>query len=276
MGPAIGLAGLFQFLPGQTFHFARVESRMLLWCSRGRGQVWIYEREWPLTAGGFLLLPWGHRIRYQADRRQPWLLGGIHLIPRCDGPWHSGIAHSPDDPVMGDPHRGDDPRLPGQVVMGTRSDQPGIISLAEHLAQRWKQPEVGEALARAEGAVMLDALLHLRADPQTLLPASLRQLELIVRQRPHAPWDVPSLAKAAGCQPAWLSRQFRRHLHTSPRRWLEARRLDSARTLLTTGNESVAGIAAAVGFPDRQRLSRCFQRCYGLTPTQWRQRHQGP
>ncbi|GDY14611.1 AraC family transcriptional regulator [Planctomycetota bacterium] len=276
MGPAIGLAAQFQFLPRQEIAFARVESRMLLWCLRGLGQVWAYGKELPLPAGGFMVLPWGHRIRYLADRRQPWLLGGVHLVPRFEGPWQSGIAHTSDDPVMGDPRRGDDPRLPGQVVLGTLPDEPGIISLAEHLVQRWRQSAIDESLARAEGEVFLDALLHLGSDEQARMPASLRQLELVVAQRPQAPWDVASLAQAAGCQPAWLSRLFRRHLRTSPRRWLEARRLERARLLLTSTNDPVADIAAAAGFTDRQRLSRCFQRCHGLTPTQWRQRHQGP
>ncbi len=65
-----------------------------------------------------------------------------------------------------------------------------------------------------------------------------------------------------------LARHFRRHLGTSPHRYLIMRRLELARLQLHAGTPP-AEIAVAVGFADQAHFNRHFKKTYGMTPGRW-------
>jgi hypothetical protein len=77
--PIVLRANHFQFGPGEAHSFGPVKSCMQLWCRAGRGVVSTPDTELELVAGRVLLLPWGHRIRYEANRRKPFLVSGVHV-----------------------------------------------------------------------------------------------------------------------------------------------------------------------------------------------------
>ncbi len=60
---------IFSFRPGYRIHHPGVHSRMLLWCLEGGGEVWVNGIPLSLTPRSFLLLPWGHAIRYRIGTR---------------------------------------------------------------------------------------------------------------------------------------------------------------------------------------------------------------
>ena len=66
-----------------------------------------------------------------------------------------------------------------------------------------------------------------------------------------------------------LSRLFRKHLRTSPKVYMETKRLAYARILLKRGM-SVADACAEAGFPDYSNFIRLFRTRFGVTPLQYR------
>jgi AraC-like DNA-binding protein len=80
--------------------------------------------------------------------------------------------------------------------------------------------------------------------------------------------SLDDAALALGAHPTHLVRAFSREFGMPPHRYLTGRRLDDARRLLL-GGESVADVAAAVGFYDQSHLTRHFKRLLGVAPAQY-------
>ena len=68
-----------------------------------------------------------------------------------------------------------------------------------------------------------------------------------------------------------LSRLFKNHVGVGFSEYVTAKRLEAARELLLTTDESVGQIAAAVGIPNANSFSRLFKANVGLTPVKFRQ-----
>ena len=82
--------------------------------------------------------------------------------------------------------------------------------------------------------------------------------------------DVAAAARAAGVSPPHFTRLFRRHVGTSPQRFLAERRLDRASALLRATPLPVADIAAQCGFTSAFYFSTCFRRQRGTSPSAYR------
>ncbi len=89
-----------------------------------------------------------------------------------------------------------------------------------------------------------------------------RLIEAVIA-RPERAWRLDDLAQEAGMNSRTLSRQFNRHLKTSPAQFVERVRVDHARGLL---NERLPlkTVARTSGFGDTQRMRRAFQRHFGV------------
>ena len=68
-----------------------------------------------------------------------------------------------------------------------------------------------------------------------------------------------------------LSRLFKNHVGVGFSEYVTAKRLEAARELLLTTDESVSQIAAEVGIPNANYFSRLFKANVGLTPIKFRQ-----
>jgi AraC-like DNA-binding protein len=91
-----------------------------------------------------------------------------------------------------------------------------------------------------------------------------------VQTQPARRWSVPELAKLAGASRAAFARLFRAATGSSPKRWLTARRLELAARRLAETDETLAQIAAHVGYLSEFALSRAFKRHYGVAPARYR------
>ena len=60
-----------------------------------------------------------------------------------------------------------------------------------------------------------------------------------------------------------------------PNDYLKFLRLQRATELLSGTDMSMADISYRVGIPDPHYFSKCFKAKYGLTPTEWRNNHNG-
>jgi AraC-like DNA-binding protein len=275
MDPLILHANHHRFRPGEALAFTRVDSRMLLWGRAGRGRVRSGGQEWDLAPGRWILLPWGHDIAYRAAPGRPWDVAGIHLAPAypTDAPVVFTVRHRPEDsagPVADAP-------LPGLEGMphGDLGRHPALATLAEHIVARWCRPPCDPATARTLAHLLIDEVSRAWAEERNRrdLP------ETLVRALDASEGRLPSLAgmaRRAGVAPATLVRQFRRHLGTSPHRFLVEHRLRAAADLLATTTRPVAEIAGDCGFTDPAYFSRVFRRWAGCPASVWRRRHALP
>lgn len=86
------------------------------------------------------------------------------------------------------------------------------------------------------------------------------------------PLDVPSMAEHAGMTERSFHRKFFAATGTTPARFVETARLDTARMLLSRGM-ALREVADRVGLYPTARLSEVFERRFGLTPRLFRDMH---
>ena len=89
--------------------------------------------------------------------------------------------------------------------------------------------------------------------------------------RAHIAHDigVTDIARAAGYNPAYFSRIFKRTLGVSPYKYLLTRRVQAVRDSLHTG-ATLADIAVAAGFCNQEHMTRIFRQFHGISPSLYR------
>jgi AraC-like DNA-binding protein len=96
-----------------------------------------------------------------------------------------------------------------------------------------------------------------------------RALALMHRE-PANEWTIADLAKEVGTSRSVLADRFRHYLGEPPMTYLTRWRLLLGARLLTSGNASVAEIAADVGYESEPAFNRAFKREFGLPPARFR------
>jgi transcriptional regulator GlxA family with amidase domain len=84
--------------------------------------------------------------------------------------------------------------------------------------------------------------------------------------------SVETLAARANLSPRQFNRRFKSVFGVGPGEQVEILRLDAARDHLTGSGTSIDRIADIVGFKSDDAFRRAFDRRFGLSPTQYRQR----
>jgi AraC-like DNA-binding protein len=82
--------------------------------------------------------------------------------------------------------------------------------------------------------------------------------------REHPPLEA--IARIAGLAPAVFQRRFTAAFSSSPRLWLETRRMDHARRLLRQPGARVQDVATACGYANPFHFSRVVRRRLGVNP----------
>jgi AraC-like DNA-binding protein len=98
-----------------------------------------------------------------------------------------------------------------------------------------------------------------------------RALELMDRDV-KTRWTVASLARAVGLSRAAFARRFAAALGASPIAHLTALRLSRAARSLSSGDASLAEVAAEVGYDSEFAFNRAFKRFHGVPPAAFRRR----
>lgn len=82
--------------------------------------------------------------------------------------------------------------------------------------------------------------------------------------------NLESLARLAQMSVATFIKAFRAAFHTTPYQFLLDRRIDRAKTLLSSTKMSITEISAAVGFSTPNHFATTFRQRVGLTPRDFR------
>ena len=88
------------------------------------------------------------------------------------------------------------------------------------------------------------------------------------------PLALPMLAKMANMPLRTFNRSFAQIFGIAPGKMLQQVRLNAARRMLDTTDKLVADIAIECGFYDQSHFTRIFTAERGMTPGQYRRRHQ--
>jgi AraC-like DNA-binding protein len=278
--PVIAYANWFQFRPGERFLRPRVESRMFLAVQQGAGTLTINGEEHAAGAGCWFFLPWAHAVEYAADEADPFLVGGIHVIPDHDPnyPVRNRVAHDQDDPLAGARYRRDTlgPCGRGLLKGFFPAKRCRLGALVDYVIESFdpgrpnapKQRQAAEWLL-AEIAI---ALKDTPASGSRPVPASLLRAEAHVRRNLQRALDVSALARAGHCSIAGVHRLFRRWHDVTPAKWVARQRAERAAYLLRTTRSPLKAIAEEVGINDPFQFSRFFRRMNGLPPREYRKR----
>ena len=82
--------------------------------------------------------------------------------------------------------------------------------------------------------------------------------------------EVRSLAELVSFSKSHFSRAFKRSLGLPPMAYVMLRRIERAKTLMTSTSQQLTDIALICGFADQSHLNRSFRKLIGVSPGRWR------
>jgi len=91
-----------------------------------------------------------------------------------------------------------------------------------------------------------------------------------IHARPAEPWTIDSLAREVSVSRATLARRFADLVGETPLGYLTRWRMDLAAQRLRDTDDTIAAIAAAVGYRSEYAFSRAFARHRGIAPGRYR------
>ena len=103
---------------------------------------------------------------------------------------------------------------------------------------------------------------------------SLQELQVWIAENLAKDLSVEALADRAAMSARNFARVFASELGNTPARYVEQVRVEAARTLLASTEDSVEQIATRCGFSSAELLRRCFVRHFKVAPSQYRKHFQ--
>jgi AraC-like DNA-binding protein len=98
----------------------------------------------------------------------------------------------------------------------------------------------------------------------------------LLHKEPADPWTVSALARRIGLSRTRLAERFREFLGESPMAYLAQWRLKLGAEILQSTEDSVAEVAAAVGYGSAAAFNRAFKREFDCPPAQFRRKRKAP
>ena len=95
----------------------------------------------------------------------------------------------------------------------------------------------------------------------------------LLHKEPADPWTIANLARRVGLSRTRLAERFRNFLGKSPMAYLAQWRLKLGADILQTTEDSVAEVAAAVGYGSEAAFNRAFKREFKCPPAQFRRKY---
>jgi AraC-like DNA-binding protein len=98
----------------------------------------------------------------------------------------------------------------------------------------------------------------------------------LLHKEPAHPWTIANLARRIGLSRTRLAERFRDFLGESPMAYLAQWRLKLGAEILQSTDDSVAEVAAAVGYGSEAAFNRAFKRKFDYPPAQFRRKRKAP
>src|ERR1051326_4039459 len=274
----VALATYYQFSNNERISQPCVLSRMLLWCKAGKGVVRVNNESCPTSLNDFLFLPWARSMVYQADDKEPFFVGAIHVLPFHDRKHKVGfeVAHRESDPFWRSPWRRDVaiPALAG-IERGSLAETTALRHLAEYTVQRFSAGRRREWEFRSLAQLLLSALAdHFTRESPTLsaLPTDLVRMMQFVRSHANRKLSLVDVAKFAERSPSAVGRMFQKHLKMTTVTFIARSKMEMAQQLLSTSVLPVSEVGRRVGIDDPYYFSKLFRKTVGASPLEHRKK----
>lgn len=98
----------------------------------------------------------------------------------------------------------------------------------------------------------------------------------LLHKEPAHPWTISNLARRIGLSRTRFAERFRHFLGESPIAYLAQWRLKLGAEILQSTEDSVAEVAAAVGYGSEAAFNRAFKREFDCPPAQFRRKRKAP
>lgn len=274
---AIVLHGNYaSFKPGDKVTYPQVKSRLFLWNKSGQGEIIVNDSSYRLRPEQLLVIPWDHSIEYRADKNDPFVLGGIHVIPKHTATKNIvyRIAYSEESELANTRER--------QDITIEGFEDVVIIPLNEHLALshlldygvqlflmglplEWKVRQLGGLLlSEIESIRELEGSLH------RTFPLELLELKQYILRHIDQPIEFKELIKHSHLSRSSIERLFKKHCNFSPVYWINQQKILKAKELLQTSTLSISDVGRRVGVQDPYYFSKLFKKYIGVSPRQLR------
>ncbi|WP_261305925.1 helix-turn-helix domain-containing protein [Paenibacillus andongensis] len=103
----------------------------------------------------------------------------------------------------------------------------------------------------------------------------LGQLRQFIEQNLHKSITVEQMAKSVHLHPNYLIKYFKKHFGMPPAKYMQRKRIDKAKFLLTTTSLSMKEIAEQTGYEDTNHFAKSFRKDTGFPPTEYRMNVRG-
>lgn len=160
---------------------------------------------------------------------------------------------------------------PGDYVLVEHSDI--IRDLMVHIVQELSRKKWGyETVVKAELTSLTILLLRSvrKMNNDGKKPSYAQQARKLIDVAPQEAWTPAALAKRLNISASYLMHIFREEYSITLMKYLESRRLELAKKMLSDTQKSIDTISAEVGFLTLQHFSYVFKKNMGLAPTQYR------
>ncbi|MET3850175.1 MULTISPECIES: response regulator [unclassified Paenibacillus] len=110
-----------------------------------------------------------------------------------------------------------------------------------------------------------------RKTPQQLMSEAI----LYIGERLGSDLGIEELAGHLGISCSYFCLLFKNHLGVTFVEYLTAKRIETAKYLLTHSDKSITQIGSSIGYQERRYFTKVFQRHTGLTPSEFRDQTKG-
>ena len=252
----------------------RLYDHELVLVTKGKFLLRVEQQEWEMSPGSFALIP-PNTTHVSITTGATVYRSCIHFNWLSDpAPRHPICCYYPKRPAT---------RLitsaPAFVpiqspLSGTFDPQGTIAALLETLFMRWQTKETFQrTLCRGPFLELLVQLLWPKTrkkhtgDPAPQL--ALAAKELLDHQR-QARGSIQTLLATLGCTYPHVCRLFHKSFGLTPLEYLNAQRLERAKSLLRNPRLTVAEVAYQSGFNDPGYFTKKFRQQTGITPMHYR------
>ncbi len=226
----------------------------------GKGVLRVKNRSWQLTAGMIFVLPDGLEMEYEADREDPWQytwisIDGKNVISCLKD---AGFVKTPVRKCNCNPDRFVDII---DRILGTAEQ-----TLSNELRRNSYLYEILALLVETENT---DKKMNFD-DPQDLYVRSAVQYI----HSNYSRMRVNDIAAHIGINRSYLTTIFKNKLKVSPQEYLVSYRLNKAKQLLQTTDQSIQEVAYHVGYDNPLTFSKMFKNAFGISPKNYRKDNQ--
>jgi len=128
----------------------------------------------------------------------------------------------------------------------------------------------------------METLLHIvESDRQgsflsflkSIYSARRKDLIYLMEENYAKPLNVEEYARLSGRSLSTFKKEFSSIFQQSPKKWINAKRLARARSLLTSTEKNVTQVCFEVGFENISYFTQLFKKYFGITPKQLQKHH---